>query len=268
MKPLENTLLEKELQRINMNILDISYARIDTEWNMRNVRSPFTRIYFAQTGKAYVKYRETTIEMQGGNIYLIPSNLDFSYWCNSFMYKLYAHINILGYDNYDLLSECNKCIILPNRQKEINDIIEQWHRGDVLSSISIKANLYQTVLEALLRENISLGEIEEYSKLVKDALRIIKRGPHLSLTAQSLAEMLFVSPSQLQKKFRQEMGLSLGQYINEQVMFSAVNMLRSPHKSIKEISDSLGFCDQFHFSRRFHEYYGMSPSRYRKSILF
>lgn len=267
MEILNNPLISKELRRIDMNILDISYARIDKQWNMKNVRSPYTRIYFAQTGEAYIKYREKTIEMCGGNIYLIPSNLEFSYWCNSFMCKLYAHINILGYDNYDLLSDCKECIVLSDKQREIDTIIGQWHRADILSSISIKASLYQTIMEALFLENISLGEIEEYSKLVKETLKIIKANPHLSLTAQNLADRFFVSPSQLQKKFRQEMNISLGQYINEQVMFCAVNMLRSPNKSIKEISDALGFCDQFHFSRRFCEYYGMPPSQYRKSIL-
>lgn len=268
MEILENPLLNKELNRINMNILDVSFARIDSEWNMENVISPYTRVYYAQTGEAYIKYREKTVKMTGGNIYLIPSNLEFSYWCDSSMRKLYAHINLLGYNNYDLFSNYNECITLADKQKEIEAIIDQWQRGDLLSSISIKTSLYQTVLESLLQENISLGNIEEYSDLVKRAIQIIKNSPHLSLTAQRLAELLFVSPSQLQKKFRQEMKVSLGQYVNEQVMFTAVNLLRTPDKSIKEISDALGFCDQFHFSRRFCEYYGMPPSHYRKSILF
>ena len=170
MEIFKNPLLEKELRRINMNILDISYAKIDKKWNMKNVRSPFTRLYFAQTGEAYVQYREKTIKMCGGNIYLIPSNLEFSYWCNSQMYKLYTHINILGYDNYDLLSDYNECIVLSNKQKEIDTTIEQWKQVDVLSSISIKTSLYQTVLEALLKENISLGEIEESLKEMQNSI--------------------------------------------------------------------------------------------------
>lgn len=264
----KNALLEKELSRLNMNILDIACAKIDSEWNMENVISPFIRIYYVQTGEAYIKCNGNTIKLSGGNIYLIPSNFEFSYWCDSYMYKLYAHINILGYNNYDLFSNYKECIILEDKQKEIDKIIEQWKCGNLLSSFSIKTALYQTVLEAILQENIFLGEIEEYSELIKCTIEIIKQNPHLSLTAQKLAEMLFVSPSQLQKKFRQEMNISLGQYVNEQVTFSAVNMLRASNKSIKEISDTLGFCDQFHFSRRFCEYYGMPPFRYRKSILF
>lgn len=134
-----------------------------------------------------------------GNIYLIPSNLEFSYGCGGSMSKLYAHINLLGYNNYDLLSSCPRCIVLENRQTEIDDVISWWRQGDILSSLSIKTAFYRTVLEALQQEHISFGEIETYSDLVKRALQIIKKNPHLSLTAQKLAEMLFVSPSQLQK---------------------------------------------------------------------
>ncbi len=268
MEVFENPLLNKELNRINMNISEVSYAQLDSAWNMRNVMSPFVRIYYVQAGEAYIKYQERTVRMTGGNIYLIPSNLEFSYWCDSAMCKLYAHINLLGYNNYDLFSGYGQCIVLTGKQREIDTLVAQWQRADVLSSISIKTALYQTVLEAVLQEHISLGVIEEYSELIKRALQIIKSSPHLSLTAQRLAELLFVSPSQLQKKFRQEMKVSLGHYVSEQVMFAAVSLLRSPEKSIKEISDALGFCDQFHFSRRFCKYYGMPPSQYRKSILF
>lgn len=251
-----------------MNILEMSFARIDREWNMKNVISPFVRIYYVQSGEAFIQYHNQTVKLSSGNIYLIPSHLEFSYWCDSSMSKLYAHINLLDYNNYDLFSGYDKCIVLTNKQPVINSIIQEWQQGDILSSLSLKSTLYQTVVEAILQEHISLGTIEEYSDLVRKAIQIIKDRPHQSLTAQTLAELLFVSPSQLQKKFRKEMKLSLGQYIKEQVMFAAANLLRAQDKSIKEISDTLGFCDQFHFSRRFCEYYGMSPSLYRKSILF
>ena len=268
MEVIENALLDKELNRTTMNILNVSYARIDREWNMAHVISPFVRIYYAQSGEAFIRYGEKTLQLTGGNIYLIPSNLEFSYWCDSCMFKLYAHINLLGYNNYDLFSNYPECIVLTDRQAKIDEIIEHWKRGDLLSSIAIKSAIYQAVLEALVQEHIPLGPIEAYSTLVKHAIQIIKDRPHLSLTAQKLADMLFVSPSQLQKKFRQEMHLSLGQYLNEQVMFAAVNMLRTSDRSMKDISDTLGFCDQFHFSRRFGAYYGMPPSLYRKTVLF
>lgn len=101
METLQNPLLNKELNRINMNILEVSFATIDSEWNMQHVISPFIRLYYAQSGEACIEYNGKTLRMTGGNIYLIPSNLEFSYWCDSSMCKLYAHINLLGYNNYD-----------------------------------------------------------------------------------------------------------------------------------------------------------------------
>lgn len=51
MNVLENPLLERELNRINMNILEISYAKIDSRWRMQHVISPFIRLYYVQTGR-------------------------------------------------------------------------------------------------------------------------------------------------------------------------------------------------------------------------
>ena len=105
-----NPLLDNELNQINMNILEVAFARTDREWNMKNVLSPFIRLYYVQSGEAYIEYKKRTVKLEGGNIYLIPSNLEFSYWCDSSMYKLYAHITLPGRDNYDLFSNYKDCI--------------------------------------------------------------------------------------------------------------------------------------------------------------
>jgi AraC-like DNA-binding protein len=36
--------------------------------------------------------------------------------------------------------------------------------------------------------------------------------------------------------------------------------------SNKELAGKLGFCDEFHFSRRFHQATGQTPSRFRGSL--
>ena len=47
-----NPLLDNELNQINMNILEVAFARTDREWNMKNVLSPFIRLYYVQSGEA------------------------------------------------------------------------------------------------------------------------------------------------------------------------------------------------------------------------
>ena len=66
--------------------------------------------------------------------------------------------------------------------------------------------------------------------------------------------------------FKKEIGVSVGRYIDDRLMYVAELELRRGEKSINEISDMLGFCDQFYFSRRFSQTYGIPPIKYRKTF--
>ena len=111
-----------------------------------------------------------------------------------------------------------------------------------------------------------LEKIEVYSPVTKRALDYIENNLRASLTAEDIAKSLYVSSGSLQKRFKREIGLPIGKYITNRVMFLAEQMLHTHEYSIKEISDSLGFCDQFYFSRVFTATYGISPTQYKKNI--
>ena len=67
--------------------------------------------------------------------------------------------------------------------------------------------------------------------------------------------------------FKHETGMALGQFIKDTIMRKASVELKSNLKSIKDISDDLGFANQFYFARVFKEYFGVTPSDYRKHFL-
>jgi AraC-like DNA-binding protein len=46
-------------------------------------------------------------------------------------------------------------------------------------------------------------------------------------------------------------------------MGQACEMLSKPGVRLRDISDTLGFCDEYHFSRQFRKSVGWSPSEYR-----
>ena len=102
-----------------------------------------------------------------------------------------------------------------------------------------------------------------YSPLVQSAINHINSNLTVNLSVETIAAALFVSPSKLQKKFKAETGVSIGKYIHERIMFTAERKLRQKNMTLKEISESLGFCDQFYFSRCFSQKYGVSPRTFR-----
>ena len=48
------------------------------------------------------------------------------------------------------------------------------------------------------------------------------------------------------------------------IIIDSINMLMGGNMSVGEISEKLGFCDQFYFSRRFKKRFGLSPREYVK----
>lgn len=84
------------------------------------------------------------------------------------------------------------------------------------------------------------------------------------LCAQRLATVLNVSRRTLYNLFR-EAGLTPHAYILSRRLRQAARRLSGePGRTITEIAFALGFADAAHFSRVFHERFGMSPSQWRQ----
>jgi AraC-like DNA-binding protein len=85
-----------------------------------------------------------------------------------------------------------------------------------------------------------------------------------SLLLKDLAAAAKVSIPQLMKLFQNELGASPIQYLYKQRLWAAAEKLAHTGLAIKEIAQSCGFANEFHFSRKFKEAYGMSPRAWRR----
>jgi len=81
------------------------------------------------------------------------------------------------------------------------------------------------------------------------------------LDIATLARVSGVSTSQLSHAFRGEVGLSAAAFVRAEGMRRAVELL-GQGRAVKEVAYSLGFCDEFHFSKVFKREFGATPSRW------
>ena len=88
---------------------------------------------------------------------------------------------------------------------------------------------------------------------------------HVTLT--SLAETFSISRGHLARQFRQEIGMTVHEYILSERLAEAKRLIITRRDlSITDIALSVGFQSLSHFSRTFHHHVGLSPLSYRKSV--
>ncbi len=75
---------------------------------------------------------------------------------------------------------------------------------------------------------------------------------------------LFMLYYYLSRLFKQQMGLSIDQYIRNMRIDRAKFLMTTTQESIQDISDQLGFSNRNYFTQVFTQVTGMSPAAYRK----
>ena len=82
-------------------------------------------------------------------------------------------------------------------------------------------------------------------------------------TVAELTRLAGTSAVQFFRAFRKATGMSPIQYLYRQRMNHAQRRLCESDDSVKEIADQVGYLDQFHFSREFKRWTGLSPKSFR-----
>lgn len=122
---------------------------------------------------------------------------------------------------------------------------------------------YRMLLDYTERvERLRLGK--QSTKLTQDIANYIQHHMSETITVEKIAEELFLSRPYLSRRFKQETGESLTDYILKEKTEEAKRLLRYSDKSLTAIGSYLGFSSQSHFTRVFKKYVKMTPGEYRE----
>lgn len=83
------------------------------------------------------------------------------------------------------------------------------------------------------------------------------------LTIKELSDDLHISEGYISTCFKKNMNMSVMNYFKKIKIDRSKTLLIDSDKSILEISTSLGFCDQCHFTKVFKKIVGITPTEFR-----
>ncbi len=265
MKNIYHSSLCKRVNRTQLSLQHYGYASVSDQWRGEIHNSACSRLYYIRSGSAYITTADHIRHtLCAGQWYLLPARCSFTYGCEEEMEHIYFHLKLCDFDEIDLLSAAGQLLSLHLPEGYAEALMAYVAGEDLYSGLNVKQLVYGVVLQ--FAEHFRLPvEKSDYSPCIYRSLRYIKQNLSVKLTISEIAENVFVSKSTLTKCFQKELGMSVNQYVTEAVMSEAGRMLLASNLSILAVSEKFGFSDQFYFSRRFKEKFGVSPRDYRKN---
>lgn len=85
-----------------------------------------------------------------------------------------------------------------------------------------------------------------------------------SLTREDIANQVFLNPDYLTRVFKKETGLSISDYLQQQRIEYAKELLRNTEQSISDIAVQVGYSNLSYFSTLFKKAVGVNPGEYRR----
>ena len=115
-------------------------------------------------------------------------------------------------------------------------------------------------------DNGICGSFSDVVQVVREKrlLRVVQSiESTLPRSVRELAQQVHLSPTHLQRLFKQETGVHIRDLLTERRLTAAANLLTTTDMEIKEIAYYVGYRHHSSFVRAFQRRFGQSPKRYR-----
>jgi AraC-like DNA-binding protein len=104
------------------------------------------------------------------------------------------------------------------------------------------------------------------SRKILEVQQLIVECADVYPSVKELSSKVKLSANYLSSLFHSSTGTTIRQYIANQRIEKAKNLLADPNRSIKDVAYQLGFQNPYHFSDAFRRVTGVRPSAYQLSV--
>ena len=159
-----------------------------------------------------------------------------------------------------------KCDFIPKLLKETAITIEEQTQGASQLAHILLHELFWRLVQIIPPDNYSteFSRLSGCNNFATRFYRTMDRNISSTMELNELAKKLAMSSSQLNKQCNRIMNNSPATLVRNYKINRAKELLANSNLSIREISEMLGFKDQFSFSRAFKRLQSIPPRQYRK----
>ena len=168
------------------------------------------------------------------------------------------------------LQEDNNENVFQELRRLLADLFEACVKEKEEDSLLVKSYVYR-ILSFLEKGFVIKGssEREQTVQSLERLGRIIRRIHEeydQPITLKKIAEEEYLSMNYLSRYFQKNAGIGFNQYLKQVRLHAAAGKLLNTELSVTEIGHQCGFKDATQFIKRFHEFYKMTPMKFRKQM--
>ena len=225
----------------------------------RNEKRKYDGFCYVLQGKADYIFSKNTLSVQEGDVIYLPEGGDY----NILIKESAKYVCIdFSFNKQELLPFVFRNV--KNAKKDFYKFLYNWVKPSPLKTPKAYEILNRIYCELISAKNKKYSN--SFSVFSKAIEIIINHYRKQDFTVETLAKEVGISAVHLRRVFLDCSNVSPKKTINDIRFEQAKLLLSSSNLTVGEIALSVGFCDQFHFSKSFKDAIGLSPTEYRKRV--
>lgn len=238
------------------------------------IKPDYYMFYFVKEGKGYVTQKQATHKVRAGQGFVVFPNAGASIKSEHKKAMNISWVAFSGYLVERYLSRAKLTVYEPVFEGDSEGVLEGMF--DELLTVStrlpnryckIMAQLYSIFAFLLDHVTVELPPVAATPEffLIR-ALDFIDINYQDDISVEDIAASAGGNRKSLYAAFKNLTGFSPRDYLIYYRMCKATVLLKNPNLSVETVATSVGYGDQFHFSKEFKKNVGLSPTEYRKVI--
>lgn len=266
----ENITPDELFSRVQFHVYTAFDMKIDKTWAGSEFINHYNRIYYVKSGSAELQFKDHTLKMQPGFLYIIPpyqlishkSDGDLHFMWTHFQASLDTGVDLFMFYGKELAIDCRDLTHIESDFTSLIGLTKNKTPSAIFERNRLLLSLLNPFMAAFDQSSGKISSFRHQSLL--PALTMINSNISNPPDIKSLAKAVNMSPEHFSRKFKSAFSISPKRYILQKRIALAKQRLLLDDESIDNIAEKCGFCDIFHFSRTFKQETGISPSLFRK----